>query len=492
MTNYLQQILSYYRNLTLNSVGMSRDLYRLLQDKDISKALSLMQNNDKEVDEAIKEYNPQSHDVMRRPNKYRERGDVYITEKLPRSRQRYINEVELFFLLGKPMIFKKSGGEDEAYSMFVNFLKEQHFNSRIRQIKRLAGAETESALLYHIYRDDDTGERKVKSLVLARSTGYKLRPLIDQYGNMSAFAYGYTTREGGRSVEHWDFQTSKILAYAKKSTIGWDVEIYANPTGKINVIYFHQPKAWEGVEPRIRREEMLDSKTGDVNNYFADPIATATADVIDSMVDPNKPGKLIQLAGEKSRFEYINPPQSSQTRELEKEDLQTSILFDTLTPNFDFKEMRGLGTLSGAAIRNAMILGYIKRDIRSETYDELIVRHNNVVIGILKYLHPDKVHLLDELDIKHEFAEPFIDDKQSQWQSIVSLFQAGLMSLESAIAMLALTDAPEDEIKRLKAAKTEDANNDNPIQATTPRSESKPLDDGAGEDGKSGEKVSDT
>lgn len=456
MTNYLQQILTYFRNLTLNSVGASRDLYQLLQDKDIAKALEMMQNHDDEVDAAIKEYNPQTHDVMRRPNKHRKNEEPYITEKLPRTRQRYINEVELFFLLGSPILWKKEDGDDKAFELFMGFIGEHHFNSRIRQAKRLAGAETESALIAHIYRDDDNdGERRVKLNVLARSTGYRLRPLFDQYGNLTAFAYGYSTKEGGHTVQHWDFQTSKILAYTRKGKTGWEVEIFPNPTGKINIIYFHQTKAWDGAEPRIKREEMLDSKTGDTNNYFSDPIAAATADVVNSMVDPNKPGKLIQLTGDKSRFEYINPPQSSQTRESEKQDLKDSILFDTFTPDFDVEKMRGLGTLSGVAIKNAMILGYIKRDNRKEVYEELIGRFRNVVLGILSYLHPEMRGKLSELKISFEFAEPFTEDKQSKWGAIATLYSNGLVSLETAVMMLSLTDAPEEEIEKLKAAATQ-------------------------------------
>lgn len=146
MNNYLQQILTYFRNLTLNASGVSRDLYQLLQDKDISRALDMLQNRDDEVDQAIKEYNPQTHDVMKRPNKFRKGDDPYITEKLPRTRARYINDIELFFLLGNPIEWKKEEGDDEAFSLFTDFLEEQHFNSRIRQAKRLAGAEPSQPL----------------------------------------------------------------------------------------------------------------------------------------------------------------------------------------------------------------------------------------------------------------------------------------------------------------------------------------------------------
>lgn len=442
--------MTYFRNLVLNSSGVERNLYQLIQDRDVSTAISLMQNRDMEVDSALGEYNSRMHDVMKRPNKYRKGDEPYITEKLPRSRQRYINEVELFFLLGNPIKWKKKDGDDEAFMLFVDFLKKQRFDSSMRKAKRLAGAETESAKLYHIYRDDRTNERHVKTVVLARSEGYQLRPLFDQYRNLTAFAYGYKLKENGRTVQHWDIQTPDFIFFCHRGTIGWEVETYQNPTGKINVVYYQQEKAWDGAEQRINREEKLDSRIGDTNNYFSDPIAAATADVIDSMTDPNKPGKLIQLTGDKSKFEYVNPPQSSETQKAEKQDLNDSILFDTFTPDFSFEKIKGLGTLSGDAIKNAMILGYIKRDNRKEIYDELVDREKNIIIAILKMLHPDKAAAFDTLDIEHEFAEPFTQDKEKTWAAIGQLYNDGICSLEQAVTMLSLTDAPEEEIERIK------------------------------------------
>ena len=158
MTNYLQQILTYFRNMALNAAGVERDLLQYIQDGDIASAISLMQDKDTEVDLALDEYNPQTHAVMSRPNKYRKGGDVYISEKLPRTRQRYINEVELFFLLGNPILWKKEEGDDDAYSLFLDFLKNQRFDANMRKAKRLAGAETQSAKLYHIYREEITNE----------------------------------------------------------------------------------------------------------------------------------------------------------------------------------------------------------------------------------------------------------------------------------------------------------------------------------------------
>lgn len=460
MTNYLEQILTYFRNLALNASGAERSLYKLIEDKDIASAIEMMQNRDDEVDNALKEYNPQTHDVMHRPNKSRKNADEYRTEKLPRTRQRYINEVELFFLLGANIRWSKSSGDDEAFTMFTEFLKEQRFDSKMRKVKRLAGAETESAKLYHIYRDDKSNGRQVDSIVLARSTGYQLRPMFDQYGNMVAFAYGYKLKENGKTVQHWDIQTPEFLFYCKKGALGWEVETYKNPTGKINAVYYRQLKAWDGAEMRINREEMLDSKVADTNNYFADPIAAATADVVDFLTDTTtNPAKLIQLTGGSSKFEYINPPQNSEARKAEKDELKESILFDTFTPDLSFENLRGMGTLSGTAIKNAMILGYIKRDNLKEIYGELVNREKNVIISILKYLYPNKANDFDTLVISHEFGEPFASDKQNEWQSVANLYTAGILSLEKAVELVALSDAPEEEVNRIKEQSREKGDN---------------------------------
>ena len=459
--NYIQQLFSLFKNKTLNAVGAERSLYELLRDKDVPRAISLMDDHSKEVDKAIKEYNPALHEVMNRPNKPRKKERPYITEKLPRNRQSYINEVELFFLLGKPVKWERKEGTDNAYQIFKQYLDDTNFNSYIRLTKRLAGAETESAIIYNITRTPKEVDGKIEyevtafPFVASRSLGYSLRPMFDQYGKMLAFGLGYRLKTSAGSVEHWDIHTKDYIFKCKREAIGWSVTPYPNPTGKINVLYFKQPKAWAGVEPRLKREEMLDSKTGDTNNYFSDPMAAATADVLQNMAEPDKAGRMIQLTGANSRFEYINPPQNSQTRESEKEDLKESILFDTFTPDLSYDNIKGLGSLSGAAMHNALILGYMKRDVRKEVYDAMLKRFFSVTIEILKLLHPEQSGSLDRLKVRFEFAEPFEEDTRNKWSSIAELFQAGLVSRETAVKMLALTDNPDAEIDRIVMAQAE-------------------------------------
>lgn len=451
-TNYIEKIKTQFKYVSLNSEGLIRDLYKYIEDGDINGAVGLMDNNDKEVDNAIREYNPQTHPVMNRPNKPRKNMPTYITEKLPRTKQRYINEIELFFLLGKPLVWKMVEGDDEAYRVFLRYWGKFRMDSLLRKAKRLAGAETESSLVFHLSKRGDS--INVKPFIAARSTGYKLRPLFDQYGDLVALAYGYCLREGKKNIKHWDILTADFTFYCAQRETGWQVETYENPTRKINSVYFKQQKAWDGVVPRLEREEKLDSKVGDTNNYFADPKAQATADVVQSISDPDIAGNLIQLTGKESRFEYINPPTNSATRQDEKMDLQKSIFFDTFTPDFSYESIKGLGTLSGAAIHNALVLGYIKCDNRKEIYGEMIDRLRSVLLEILKLIEPTYATQFDKLVLEFEFQDPFAT-QSDKWDGIIKLYNAGLCSLETAVKEVALADNIDEEVDRILCAAAE-------------------------------------
>lgn len=462
--NIIEAIFNAIRNKTLNSLGVERDLMKLIEDKDISQVESMMQNRDLEVCESIREYNPETHEVNKRRDKKRKGREPYKVQKLPRTRQRYINEIELFFLLANPILWKnKDDTSDNAFAAYSDFLKDTRFNSTMRQAKRLAGAETESAKVYHIFREN--GTPRVKVLVISKSKGYTLRPLFDQYENMIAFGYGYYLKEGDRSIEHFDIHTPEYIYRCKHGSLGWDVNMVQNPTGKINVIYYRQNKAWDGLQQRIDREEYVDSKAADTNNYFADPKVKATADVVQSLADPTTVGEVIQMTGADSSIDYLAPPEYSSMKDSEKKDLHNSILFDTFTPDFSYENMKGMGTLSGEALKRALILGYIKRDNLKEVYDEMVDREKNLILAIMSNVtHIELADEISRLNIEHSFAEPFNEDKDKQWEAISSLYKSGLISLDTAVTMLAITEAPQEEIEKIKSEKQENMENTIKIQ----------------------------
>ena len=59
--NFLDRLFTFFQNKTLNALGVERDLMELIKAKDISRAMSLMEDHDVEVSKALCEYNPKSH-----------------------------------------------------------------------------------------------------------------------------------------------------------------------------------------------------------------------------------------------------------------------------------------------------------------------------------------------------------------------------------------------------------------------------------------------
>ena len=271
---------------------------------------------------------------------------------------------------------------------------------------------------------------------------------------MVAFAVGYNVKRNRKSIQRLDIYTDKINYQCEKQNGEWHITTAANPLGKIPVIYFKQNTEWHGVEARILRDEMQDSKTADINNYFADPVAVVTADVVSGLPEGEGIGKVVRITGKDGDFRYIEPPTSVNMKESEKAANTKAILQDSFTPDFSFETLSGMGTLSGEALRRALILGYIKRNRNIEIYEALIDREKNLILSIMQeFTHVALSAQIREAEIYMQFAEPFTEDIREQIESVGNAVSSGVMSLETAINTLRLVDDPQSEIDRIKGQK---------------------------------------
>lgn len=192
-----------FRNYLNALIGNNQEFEELLAAKDISAAKDKMSSRDELVIPAMKEYDTFSHEIMKREDKIitDKKGNFLRKEpvwKLPIPYPVYINEISLVFLYGRPVKWTQSStGTDKAFEAFTDVIKRTRFDSKIRQCKRLAGAETESAMLFRVFRDDD-GKADVQIRVLARSKGDEIYTRWDQYENLLSVAWGYYLKEEKR------------------------------------------------------------------------------------------------------------------------------------------------------------------------------------------------------------------------------------------------------------------------------------------------------
>lgn len=454
-----------FRNYLNALVGRNQEFEELLKAKDISAVKEKMSSRTDMVLQAIKEYNVETHDIMKRPDKLitDKKGNFIRKEpvwKLPIAYPVYINEVALVFLYGQPVKWvQKSSGTDEAYSKFLDVIKSTRFDSKIRQCKRLAGAETESAMLFRVYKEKD-GTPNVQIRVLARSKGDEIYTRFDQYENLISIAWGYYTKEEkDELVYHFDIFTPAVIYRCTKKPVGWEVEEEANFIGKIPIILFQQDKEWKGAEPLIYREEFIASRTADTNDYFADPIMIMAAELIKNLPDKKEAAKTLitnDKDGVGKAATYLTWDSAPQSKKDELEWLQDQILSKTFTPRISLDTLKSLGNLSGKALRTVMMLADIKASKHKEMHDELLDRTASLITAIIgNVLDVSLSGECQSLQVAHEFQNPFGDDINDDLNNIIRCVEAGILSEESAIEMNPITADVIREKERLQAEKEE-------------------------------------
>lgn len=455
------QFLQVTTNLINRIAGRKQEFDELLASGDISQIRSKMRTNGRAADSAMREYDTATHEVMSRKDKILtdkkgNRRGVQHLWKLPIPYQAYINEIALVFLYGRPVKWTQvSEGTDEAFAKFLDVIKRTRFNSKIRQCKRLAGKETESAMLFRVFKDDD-GNPDVQIRVLAKSKGDEIYTRWDQYENLISVAWGYNVREKeDKVVYHFDIFTPDFIYRCTKKSLGWQVEKEINFIGKIPIILFQQEKEWEGVEHLINREEWIASRNADTNDYFADPIAVYNADVIKNLPEKGDVGKALYTNnkdGVQNAMAYVTWDNAPQSKKDELDFLEAHILSKSFTPNITLDTLKSISQLSAKALRTVMMLADIKASKRKESHDELLDRTGSLIGAIIgNVLDVSLKSQCDELSVAHEFQEPFGEDIEADIKNITACLDAEIMSNETAIEKNPLISDAALEKERIKA-----------------------------------------
>ena len=455
-------IIETVKNYFNATVGRNQEFEKLLAAKDISGIIDQMNSKEAYVLDAIKEYEPLTHEIMKRGNKVvvDKQGKIIRHEKqwmLPIPYPSFINEISLVFLYGRPVKWvQQSEGTDEVFEAFTDLIKSTRFDSRIRQCKRIAGAETESAMLFRVFRNKEN-KPDVQIRVLAKSKGDDIRVRWDQYDNIISIGWGYYIKEDGKTVRHFDIFTANVIYRCKQVAMGGAVEEEENPIGKIPIILFHQDKEWKGVEPMIEREEYIASRTADTNDYFADPMVVMDSTVVKNMPEKKDANKLLITNGENGvdkAVRYLTWDSAPESKMKEIEWLQKQILSKTFTPDINFDNMKGLSNVSGKALKQMMILADVKAAKHKEVHDELLDRTASLLLSIIGNvlnigLKAQTVNAI----VGHQFQEPFGEDVTELIKNLVEVVDAGLLSQEGGIERNPLIDDVQKEIARLNKEK---------------------------------------
>lgn len=459
------------------TTGLLAMLEGSLRKLDIEKAKKMFVCRAKEAQEAIKEFEPKEHKIMSRDDKIRLDKPDYETHKLPRCIQRVTNNTGTFFMFGNNLRFSLSNSPEETkqlqpyFDIFMEYLKNHYFNERMYEARRITGAETECAKEYVLYKRSKTSESEVLCRLHSNGKNEKLYTLFDQYDKMLAFAIGYYLRNSELELEeHFDVYTADYIYRFHKPNIAgqdsaWEETEKAKPNAfkKIPIIYYHHEVDWYGSQDRIEHLEWVDSKRADICEYFGDPYLLVTSDVVNNrLADAEEVGKVIVMDDENGRFEFVAPPDCGDMIKDEKDDLKASIEQDTLTPDWQYKSIMGLGTLSGEAMRRANLPGYVKRtNLAIGVYNELIRREINLILAIMcnhEYLgKQDVIDGLKKLKIDFQYSDPFMGGIEDNSTEIATRVGAGAMSIRAAVEANPHIEDKDGEYERIWEEKEREA-----------------------------------
>lgn len=454
-------LFSVVTNEVKAAIGYQQNFYDLLSNKDVSRAISCMRDTGEEALRNLQDYNVETHKVNERKDKavYDKKGNFLRWQKrwkIPIPYQRFINEIALVFLYGRPVKWiQKSEGTDNAFTNYKEWMEKIRFNSAIREAKRKAGAEGTSAILFHVFKNDE-GKPDLLLNVLSKSNGDDIFVIKDQYRRLTAFAWGYTlTDTGNKTVYHVDVYTKDSVYRCTKQNVGWEVLSTINPIGKIPVLLIEQEPEAASVQPLIDRTEYLASSDADVNDRFANPAMVATAGILNNLPKAEEEAKLYILKNG-GDLRYLTWDQASQSKKDEYDRLDKHILNKTFTPNIDAEILKGLGNISAKALEKIFLLAEVKADKHKETHDGYMNRVASLMCAILAnvidYTHKTEY---DALKIAHEFQHPFGDDVSDELTDLLKQYQAGAMSLQTFLEQSYLVKNAQVEMERIKQDQAE-------------------------------------
>lgn len=461
------------------------DVYTLLSSNKIDKLKEILQLSYDValIEKAVKQYDPEKHNVMDplvRKDKPIKDSEGNITEyknvhRIPVPNQRNIVLLRSMFI-GDPNM--QATPENELQINCLNIIgkiwDDNKMGFRFMETKKRTMSELRCAWLwYNVENMDYWKDQPIKSKlqpkvkVLSHQLGDALYPVFDNNNDLVAFARGYNSIEYDANfdkieVENMDIYTSERIYFKKKVNSEWldnylNGDIVANVDGvsfkpnlvkKIPITYFEQAQPeWHDIQRAADRIDEVYSTHADTNDYFGNPILFGTGSAL-TLPQKGDAGKYVEGdAGADLKFvTWNNAPESIK---MEIENLQKIINNLSYTPDISFKEMQGIGAMSGFAIQLMFLGATLKaKECEMSIFGEGVQRAYNYLKALISVLDGKYLQTLS-FKITPDFASALPTDILEELDKIVKAKGAGIMSAETSIEQNPLVEDKEVEKIRL-------------------------------------------
>lgn len=391
-----------------------------------------------DVEEAKKTLNPKLHDVndpILRPDK-RVKVDAdndadsaqkvittdgeavnFRTEKVARvaiALQKLIIKRAVSFCFGNPPKYNATPQNDNEQAVLYalnRILVDVKSKSMNRKIARAIFGFKECAEYWYTVPVNKPhskygfpAQHKLRCALFSPEYGDTLYPYFDETGDMVAFSRAFSRKDdNGNAVDYFETFTDKEHWLWMNGTNGYEAAPgYPKPIaiGKIPVVYGHQPYfETEDVDKLIDRLEHLLSNFADTNDYHASPKIFTTGQ-INGWSKKGESGAVIE-GEEGATMQYVSWQNAPESVKLEIETLLKLIYTISQTPDISFDAVKGLGAISGVALKLLFMDAHLKVQDKAEIFDDYLQRRVNIILAYI-----GQINTTLETDCENIIVEP--------------------------------------------------------------------------------------
>ena len=377
------------------------------------------------------------------------------------------------FEVGKPITLMPSS-ENNLSKLLSKIWSINRIDASIQELVKLKKAETQAAMQFYISDIKQDGlynkalailglkaAKEIKTKILKNADGI-MTPYFDANGNMIAFMWKYkTTNDDGKEYnkyEIWDDSNNHEISDESGSLL------YINGTAhgfdRIPIVYVSQEEPeWFDVKELIDRYETSLSKLGNSNDYTAYPILIVHGEIA-SLPQKDDNGKIINLPMKKDNdgkwvkggAEFLVSSNSAESAKLEFDAVKGLIYTISHTPDLSFDNVKGLGSVSGVALKLLFLDAVIKASMNEGQNRTMVERIVNVLVsGVVKTTNTGLSGDAKNLYFDIIFNSIIPDDVKTATEIITSLFEAKLLSKATAIKMIDMVENPAAELELIKS-----------------------------------------
>jgi len=364
-------------------------------------------------------------------------------------------------------------GEKNLFEALKSVLNKNKIKYQNKKIVRSWLSEQDVAEYWYVSDDDSfwpsfikrikavfgvsSPNKKLKSVVWSPFRGDKLYPFFDEYGDLVAFSREYKKKNLD------DVEITVFMTVTKDSVYQWEMDkLWTSPEGKtfkhglpkLPVIYSYRPEAYcEKIKTfRVRLEKLL-SNYADCIDYHFFPILKLIGDV-EGFSGKTK-DRVVKLTGNGADAQYLTWEQATETVKLELDKLFNMAYDMTNTPRISFEEMKGIGQVSGIAMRLMFMGAHMSVSNHGEVIGEFMQRRINFLVSALGTINTSLESASKTIEVSTDLVPYMIDSKSDDVEVAVSAVQGGIWSTREGIMFAGNADRVEEELKEIKEEQNE-------------------------------------